>query len=124
MNNLVNFPKTWFIDIDGVIFYHNGYLNVKAGESEIPLPGVVQFFKSMSSEDKVILCTARKEIYRKITELSLIKAGIKYDTLLMELPTGTRILINDKKESGMETASAINVNRNEGLCNMRDLNSK
>ncbi|MGP6221040.1 hypothetical protein [Caldiplasma sukawensis] len=115
MNDENYSPKTWFIDIDGVIFPHNAYLNIKGNEYEIPLPGVVDFFKSLNSEDIVILCTARKEIYRQITEYSLNKAGITYNQLLMNLNTGTRILINDKKRDGKITAYAINLDRDIGL---------
>lgn len=108
-------PNTWFIDIDGVIFLHNGYLDKKAGELESPLPGVSEFFNNLDSNDKIILCTARKESFRKITEDSLVAAGIHYDILIMGLTTGKRILINDKKDEGMKTAFAINVTRNKGL---------
>jgi uncharacterized HAD superfamily protein len=118
MIEYVKLPNTWFIDIDGVIFSHNGYLDKKDGEYETPLPGVIKFFRSLESKDRIILCTARKEHFRQRTESSLIAAGIPYDILLMELPTGRRILINDRKDSGMNTAFAVNIARNEGLKNV------
>lgn len=107
--------KTWFIDIDGVIFEHNGYLYSKESNHEIPLPGVLSFFQSLDCNDKVILCTARKESFRQNTEASLLATGIRYDLLLMNLPTGKRIIINDKKDDGMQTAFAVNVKRNSGI---------
>ena len=115
MTESAKLPNTWFIDIDGVIFPHNGHLNKREDEYEKPLPGVVQFFDSLDSDDRIILCTARKEYFRQKTESSLITAGIRYDLLIMELPTGKRILINDKKESGMKTAFAINITRDSGI---------
>ena len=118
MDQSVKLLNTWFVDIDGVIFPHNGYLSKGDGECEEPLPGVVQFFNSLDSEDKIILCTARKEHFRQRTERSLTAAGIRYDILIMELPTGKRILINDRKDSGMNTAFAVNIARNEGLKNV------
>ena len=118
MIECVKLPNTCFIDIDGVIFQHNGYLNKKEDEYEIPLPGVIKFFSSLGSKDRIILCTARKEYFRQRTESSLIAAGIPYDLLIMDLPTGKRILINDRKDSGMNTAFAVNIVRNEGLQNV------
>ncbi len=115
MSTDLDLPKTWFIDIDGVIFPHNGYLNLPEGGFEKPLPGVLNFFKKIPKGDIVILCTARKEIYREITEYSLNKAGINYKVLLMELNTGVRVLINDKKNNEMITAYSINLKRNSGL---------
>jgi len=112
---LSSLSKTWIIDIDGVIFKHNGYKELKDGEYEIPLPGVKEFFENISKSDLVILVTSREEKYRKITEDSLKKSGIRYDIILMNLPVGERILINDKKPSGLKTAYAVNLKRNEGL---------
>ena len=113
--NLSHLPKTWLIDIDGVIFEHNGHLNLKDGEFEKPLDNVIEFFNNLNKDDKVILLSAREEKYRKITERSLKNAVIKYDLLIMGLPVGERILINDIKPDGLRTAYAINVKRNEGL---------
>lgn len=115
MNRTIEPPKTWFVDVDGVIFQHNGHLELTDTEFENPLPGVIEFFKSLNNKDMVILCTARKELYRKQTELSLKNAGIKYNLLIMNLTSGARILINDKKPDGKQTAYAINIVRNEGL---------
>ena len=115
MNRTTEPSKTWFVDIDGVIFPHNGHLQLSNTEFEKPLPGVVEFFKSLNNQDIVILCTARKELYRNQTELSLKNAGIKYNLLIMGLSSGGRILINDQKPDGKKTAYAINIVRNEGL---------
>jgi hypothetical protein len=35
--------------------------------------------------------------------------------ILFDLPTGERLLINDKKPDGTKTAYSININRNEGI---------
>jgi len=106
-----NLPKTWIIDLDGTIFLHNGYLRGK----DILLPGVKDFFDKIDSVDKVILVTSRNESFREITERSLSEHGIRYDMLIMNLPAGERILINDIKPTGLKTAYAINLTRDKGL---------
>lgn len=118
MVDCIKLSNTWFIDIDGVIFPHNGYLDTREEEYETPLPGVVDFFNSLESNDMIILCTARNERYRHKTESSLTAAGFRYDLLIMGLPTGRRIIINDRKYSGMKTAFAVNIARNKGLLNV------
>lgn len=69
MMNLSGLTKTWLIDIDGTIFQHNGYKN---GE-DVLLDGVHEFFDSISSNDAVVLLTARSELVREQTELALKK---------------------------------------------------
>lgn len=107
--------KTWFIDIDGVIFPHNGYLNLDQTEIETPLPGVADFFRYLDPADQVVLVTARSKKYELFTKNSLKINNIRYNLVVFELPAGPRIIINDMKESGLKTAFAINVRRNNGL---------
>ncbi len=116
--NLSNLRKTWIIDVDGVIFAHNKYLGVK-GMSEKPLPGVVKFMKKIDSKDYVIIITARHERYRSLTQKLLKKNRIRYNLLLMDMPKGERILINDKKPGGLKTAYAINLNRDSGTSKIK-----
>jgi len=68
-----------------------------------------------SKEYKIILTTARRESLREKTEQDLSKLGIPYDNLIMGISKGQRIIINDKRPTGEETAFAINVERDEGL---------
>jgi ribonucleotide monophosphatase NagD (HAD superfamily) len=110
-------PKTWLIDIDGTIFQHNGYLT---GQDEV-LPGVVQFLSALPPEDVVILMTARSQDHRNVTVAALDRHGIRYDQVLFALPVGERILINDRKPSGLATAFAINLDRNVGLGSVIDM---
>ena len=107
--------KTWFIDIDGVIFPHNAYLNLDQTEIETPLPGVTDFFRYLDPADQVVLVTARSKKYELFTKNSLKINNIRYNQIIFELPTGPRIIINDMKESGLKTAFAINIKRNSGL---------
>jgi hypothetical protein len=63
----------------------------------------------------IILTTGRKEGMRKSTEEQLRKAGIIYDQLIMGIGGGDRVLINDKKPDGRVAASVINLNRDDGV---------
>jgi len=109
---LSNLPKTWLIDVDGVIFPHNGYLD---SASETPLPGVLDFFRELPDGHEVVLLSARTERYRKQTEDQLGRWRIRYAALLLGLPVGERILINDEKPRGLRTAWAVSVARDAGI---------
>ena len=68
----------------------------------------------------IILITGRRESLRKQTESQLSDEGIFYDQLVMGVGGGDRILINDRKpNSERDTAYAINLNRNEGIKNVK-----
>jgi hypothetical protein len=114
---LSTLPHTWFIDIDGTIFQHNGH---KFGQ-DVPLPGVLELWGKIPAEDKIVLVTARKKSEYDATVGALEKYGIRFDTIIFEVPTGERILINDRKPSGLATAMAINVNRDVGLSDLQIL---
>lgn len=102
--------KTWIIDVDGTIVKHNGYIT--DGHDSL-LEGVKEFFASISEDDKVILLTARRKEYIEPLKNFLKQNNIRYDVLLSDMPVGERILINDKKTSGLKTAFAINKNRDD-----------
>ena len=99
---------TWLIDLDGTIVKHNGY---KIDGVDSLLDGAKAFLESIPEGDKIIFLTSRKDDFRKVTESFLNQHGIKYDAILYDLPYGERILLNDRKESGLETALAVNKNR-------------
>ena len=102
--------KTWIIDIDGTIVKHNGYIT--DGQDTL-LDGVKEFFTNIAGGDKVILLTARKEEYIEPLKDFLKQNNIRYDFLLFDMPVGERILINDRKPSGLNTAFAINKSRDD-----------
>lgn len=91
---------------------HNGHLRTQGDEV---LPGVKEFFSNISPEDKVILLTARKEVFREQLESFLNANGIRFDKILYGMPMGERILVNDKKPSGLVTAYAVNKERDAPL---------
>ena len=108
---LSDLNHTWFIDIDGTIFLHNEYLK---GLDKI-LPSTIEFWQKIAPNDCIIITTARNEKYREHTEKILREHSLRYNHLIMGLPNGERILINDIKPDGLTTAVAVNVERNFGL---------
>ena len=121
----MNQPKTIFCDIDGTLLQHHKDIIKNYQDTPIVLPHVLESIKQWEKNNyKIILTTGRKECLRQITEQQLHTIGIVYDELVMGLPNGSRVLINDKKERGVEnTAYAVNVPRNGGLVNI-DLTSR
>jgi len=106
---LSNLPKTWIFDVDGTIVEHNGYLR---GGDKL-LAGVKDFFDNqIKINDIIILTTSRKECYIKDLKKFLSQNSIRFDHLIFNLPFGERIILNDKKTSGLKTAFAINLDRN------------
>jgi hypothetical protein len=108
--------KTIFVDIDGTVLKHNGNLSSQITTSPSLLPGVIEAFNEWNMKGYcIILTTGRKECMRSITERDLLAKGIFYDQLIMGLPRGERVLINDSKPDCHITAQAITVTRNKGL---------
>lgn len=108
---LSTLKKTWIFDLDGTLVEHNGYLR---GEDQL-LPGVMQVFNEIDEEDYVLILTAAQGNISRTNYCFFKKAGIRYNDILFGIPCGERILINDKKPSGLEMAYAVNVKRNQGI---------
>ena len=104
-------PHTWILDADGTICVHNGH---KHGGDRL-LPGVKDFFAKIPTGDMIIIITSRKESERAALESFLKKNSLRYDYIICDAPMGERILINDKKPSGLKTAYAINLDRDVGI---------
>ena len=113
----MNQPKTIFCDIDGTLLQHHRDIIKNYQECPVPLKNAIENIKQWEKNNyHIILTTGRKECLRQITEEQLHSVGIIYDKLIMGLPNGPRVLINDKKENETQnTAYAINVPRNAGL---------
>jgi hydroxymethylpyrimidine pyrophosphatase-like HAD family hydrolase len=104
-------PHTWFIDLDGTILKHNGYLN---GDDGL-LPGVKDLWASIPEEDCIIIVTGREEKYKESSLKILEDNGLRYNYAIFGLPLGERIVVNDLKPGGLKTAVAWNVNRDKGF---------
>ena len=112
MIELSTLPHTWILDVDGTLVKHNGY---KTDGYDTLLEGVKKFFNKLPSCDKVILLTAREGKYLEDLKIFLKENSIRYDYILTDIPMGERILVNDRKPSGLDTAYAINKTRDEKL---------
>lgn len=105
---LSNLNHTWILDLDGTILKHNGYL-IDGKDSF--LEGALPFMNRIPKEDFIIFLTSRKLEYRESTIAFLKENGVRYDVIIFEIPFGERIIINDKKKSGLRTSVAINTTR-------------
>jgi hypothetical protein len=99
---------TWILDLDGTIVKHNGYIT--EGHDTL-LEGAEAFLRGIPGGDMIVFITSRAEEYREATERFLAESGIRYDHIIFGAPLGERILINDRKPSGLATALALNVER-------------
>ena len=110
-------PRTIFCDIDGTIVTHlHRFSDVNSTEPQL-LESVLKKFNEWDSQGhRIILCTARKESARQITEAQLKSLGLCWDQLIMGLTSGPRVLINDKlNKVDDDRAISINITTNEGF---------
>ena len=105
---LSTLPKTWIFDLDGTLLKHNGY---KIDGEDTVLEGVKMYLDRLPQEDKVVILTSRLEVYREETLNFLYSHGIRFDEILFDMPMGERILVNDRKPSGLDMAVALNLDQ-------------
>ena len=105
---LSTLPKTWIFDLDGTLLKHNGY---KLDGEDSMLEGAKEYLDSLPKEDRIVIFTSRKEIYRETTLDFLDRNAVRYDDILFEMPMGERIIVNDRKPSGIDMAVAVNLER-------------
>ena len=107
---LSTLPKTWIFDLDGTLLKHNGY---KIDGQDKILCGVKEYFDKISVEDRILILTSRTDECKPMTLKFLKEKGIRYDEILFNMPMGERIVVNDRKPSGLDMAVAVNVERDE-----------
>lgn len=115
------YASTWFIDIDGTIFDHKS--NHDGVQEDQILDGTKEFWDNIPEADCIVLTTGRPSWWREETVSALEGFGLRYDVLLMDLPSGRRMLINDTKPPGSSYGNVItvpmafcrNVERNVGV---------
>lgn len=116
--NKLSSAGTIFCDLDGTLIEHEdspSNFGIKI------LRGVYKTLKAWKDKNYyIVLTTARNSINKKYLESQLAKNNIIYDELLMDLSSGTRIIINDRKPSNILVPSAVayEVERNEGIQNL------
>ena len=114
-------PKTIICDIDGVLIKHkNEGLSKQLGYVDLLEDTISKMTEWDSKGYNIILITGRRESQRRKTEKQLDLFGIFYDQLIMGVGGGDRVIINDRKpNSERNTSYAINLNRNEGIENVK-----
>ena len=105
---LSTLPKTWIFDLDGTIVRHNGY---KLDGKDSLLAGMKEYIRSIPPEDKIFIFTSRTDEYKEETVRFLDENDIRYDDIFFNMPMGERIVVNDRKPSGIDMAFAINFER-------------
>jgi len=116
MNSQDRRPKTIFCDIDGTLIKHLPPDKIAQERNTRVLQGTIDKLIEWDRKGyNIILVTGRKESLREITIKQLQQYGIIYDKLIMGIGGGARILINDCKPDGTESAYAINLQRNIGI---------
>ena len=107
---LSTLPKTWVFDLDGTLLKHNGY---KIDGVDTLLPGVSEYLATIPDEDTIVIFTSRTDEYKQMTLDFLAKNGIRYDAIHFNMPMGERIIVNDRKTSGLDMSVAINIDRDK-----------
>ena len=105
---LSTLPKTWIFDLDGTLLKHNGY---KIDGKDTLLNGAKEYIDSIPFEDHILILTSRTDEYKEMTLSFLKECEIRYDEILFNIPMGERIVVNDRKPSGIDMAIAINTDR-------------
>ena len=107
---LSTLPKTWIFDLDGTLFKHNGY---KIDGCDTLLDGVKEYISGIPERDYILILTSRTDEFRDMTISFLQDNGIRYDQILFNIPMGERIVVNDRKPSGIDMAFAVNSDRDK-----------
>lgn len=109
---LSTLPKTWIFDLDGTLVKHNGY---KLDGKDSLLEGAKEYLAKIPDEDYILILTSRTDEYRDMTIEFLSENRIRYDNIIFNMPMGERIVVNDRKPSGLDMAVAVNIKRNKAI---------
>ena len=107
---LSTLPKTWVFDLDGTLLKHNGY---KIDGVDTVLPGALEYLNTIPDEDRIVIFTSRTDEYKQMTLDFLKENGIRFDDIHFNMPMGERIIVNDRKPSGLDMSVAINIDRDD-----------
>ena len=108
---------TIFCDLDGTLWEQGDPTEIaKPGYQPKIIHGTVDKIREWDSKGfKISLTTGRKESLRDVTVKQLSYAGIVYDQLVMGIGGGSRVLINDLRANGDQSAFLYQPKRNEGI---------
>lgn len=111
--------KTYFIDIDGVLFENGAqYFNPKWGTTNPLLKNIEVIKKLKSLGNYIVITTSRTEEFRESTIKQFKEVNLEYDQLIMGIGNGERIIINDYSNSNpFPSCNSINIKRNTEILN-------
>ena len=67
----------------------------------------------LSAYEKSVTARTDEYEYREVTRQFLEENKIRHDEILFNMPMGERIVVNDRKPSGLDMAVAINIDRDK-----------
>ena len=80
---------------------------------ELILIGAKEFLNNIPKTDAIIFVTSRTKEYKEMTEQFFQEHNISYQAIIYGLPYGERILVNDRKPSGLPVSFAVNTDRDK-----------
>jgi len=101
---------TWIFDLDGTILE----VNAPPYTDDKLLPGVNEMWAKIPKDDYIIIMTARPKDIEEQTLKFIRDNNLHYDLAIFGVHHGERIVVNDNKPGGLQTAIAWNVKRNKG----------
>jgi len=107
--------STIFIDLDGILVQNSGEYFEPFWGTTGAIRENVEVVNALydSGKVKIVITTTRKEKYRDVTIEQLKREGIKYHTIIFDLPHSKRVIINDyAKSNPYKSCDAINIKRN------------
>lgn len=109
--------QTFFIDIDGTLLYLSNYVSYDSDPSLLLPDTISTLTKWKKNGHTIVLTTGRGTDRRKLLENQLKELEIPYDQLITGLPSGPRVIINDKKPYCIfhPMAQSVQLRRNEGI---------
>ena len=109
---LSTLSKTWIFDLDGTLVKHNGY---KIDGYDTLLDGIAEYISKIPADDYILILTSRSDEFKELTLSFLKENSIRYNQIIFNIPMGERIVVNDRKPSGINMAIAVNVERDKPL---------
>jgi hypothetical protein len=109
--------QTFFVDIDGTLIHLSQRISY-ASDPGLIIPGTIEKLSEWRQQGhSIVLVTGREESRRPLLEKQLRDLCIPYNQLVTGLPSGPRVMINDKKPYCLflDMSHAVQLRRNEGI---------
>lgn len=108
--------NTYFCDIDGTVFKHRLFDELKTTKPEVIKSTKELLIKWYNEGHHIVMTTARPKDLRNFTSIELFDNGIPHNQLVMGISRGIRFLINDMDpDKDGKRAHAINLYRDKGF---------